>query len=461
MKRLRKIGLASLPIILLLMLLTPFAADVSADGTAPKLPAGMTSETKKGPVFIIPVDQKIERGLQSFLERGFEEAANYGAVLIMLEVDTPGGLVKSAEEIGTMVRESEIPTAAYITGDAASAGSYIALNAGAIIMKPGSMIGSASLVDLNGQKVDDAKMISYWKSKMVGAAALNGRDSDIAAGMVDSNLVVNEPELGVSKGPGEIIALSSNEALKAGYADQITSTPEEAITWLGYSTDDIFRVEHTGAEKLSQFLTNPIVMTILLFIGITGIVIELIVPGFGAPGIIGTLAFVLYFFGNYVAGFAGAETWLLFILGLVLLILELFVPSFGILGLIGSISLIAGVVRAAFSYSHAMFSLGIAFASAVVVIIFVAVAFKERGIWNRFILKESLTKEQGFVPVDEKLSLLGAKGMSLTPLRPSGTAMIDGQRVDVVTEGSFISVDVPISVTKVEGGRIVVKEMKE
>lgn len=461
MKRLRKVWLVSIPVILLLMLLTPFVTDVSADGTAPKAPAAATSELKKGPVFIIPVDQKIERGLQSFLERGFQEAANYGAVLIVLEVDTPGGLVKSAEEIGTMVRESEIPIAAFIKGDAASAGSYIALNAGAIIMKPGSMIGSASLVDMSGQKVDDAKIISYWKAKMIGAAALNGRDSDVAAGMVDSNLVVDKPELGVSKVPGEIIALSSEEALQAGYADQITDTPEEAIMWLGYSTDDIYRVEHTGAEKLSQFLTNPIVMTILLFIGITGIVIELLVPGFGAPGIIGILAFVLYFFGNYVAGFAGSETWLLFILGLVMLVLELFVPSFGILGLLGSISLIAGVVRAAFSYKHAMFSLGIAFVAATVVIVFVAVVFKERGVWNRFILKESLTKDEGFVPVEEKLNLVGATGISITPLRPSGTALIDEQRVDVVTEGSFISANAPISVVKVEGGRIVVKEMKE
>lgn len=461
MKRLRKIMLASIPVVLLLLLLTPFIPNVSADVTAPKAPKAASGEMKKGPVFIIPVDQKIERGLQSFLERGFAEAANYGAVLIVLEVDTPGGLVNSAEHIGTMVRDSHIPTAAFIKGDAASAGSYIALNAGAIIMKPGSMIGSASLVDSSGQKVDDAKMVSYWKSKMIGAAALNERDPDIAAGMVDSNLVVDKPDLGVTKAQGEIIALSSEEALKAGYADQITTTPEEAITWLGYTTDDIFRVEHTGAEKMSQFLTNPIIMTILLFIGITGIVIELIVPGFGAPGIIGTLAFVLYFFGNSVAGFAGSETWLLFIIGLVMLVLELFVPSFGILGLLGSVSLVAGVVRAAYSFTHALFSLGIAFAAAIVVIVIVAVAFKERGIWNRFILKDTLSKDQGFVPVEEKLSLVGAIGNSITPLRPSGTAMIGGERVDVVTEGSFISVNAPVSVVKVEGGRIVVKEIKE
>nr|WP_229522216.1 NfeD family protein [Paenibacillus monticola] len=460
MKRFRKIALASFAAVLLLLLMIPLTADVNADIAPPKSPDVSVGELKKGPVFIIPVDQEIERGLQRFLERGFQEATNYGAVLIVLEIDTPGGLVDSAEQIGTMVRDSGIPTAAYIKGDAASAGSYIALNAGKIIMKPGSMIGSASLVDMNGQSVDDAKMISYWKAKMVGAAALNGRDPDIAAGMMDINAVVDKPELGISKSKGEIIALTSDEALKAGYADQITATPEAAITWLGYSTDDIFRVEHTGAEKMSQFLTNPIIMTILLFIGIAGVVIEMLVPGFGAPGIIGTLAFALYFFGNYVAGFAGAETLLLFIVGLVMLVLELFVPSFGILGLLGSVCLVAGVVRAAFSYTHALFSLGIAFAAAAVVIIIVAVVFKERGIWNRFILKDSLTKKQGFVPVEEKRNLIGGTGISITPLRPSGTAIVGGERIDVVTEGGFIDMNSAISVIKVEGGRIVVKEIK-
>ncbi|NQX44568.1 nodulation protein NfeD [Paenibacillus tritici] len=456
MNRLRTIILSCIAAWLILLL--PVAGTARADNEAVRAPGAAAGETVNGPVFVIPVDQEIERGLQSFLERGFQEAANYGAVLIVLEIDTPGGRVDSAESIGTMVRDSKIPTVAYIKGNAASAGSYIALNAGAIIMKPGSMIGAASLVDMNGKSVEDAKMISYWKSKMTGAAALNGRDPEVAAGMVDLQLAVNKPELGVSKRQGEIIALSSEEALQAGYADRIAGTANEAISWLGYSTDDIFRVEHTGAEKMSHFLTNPVIMVILLFVGIAGVFIELLVPGFGVPGIVGTLAFALYFFGNYVAGFAGAETLLLFILGLVMLVLELFVPSFGILGLLGSVSLVAGVVRAAYSFTHAMFSLGIAFSAAAVVIVIVAVAFKERGIWNRFILQDSLTKDQGYVPVQEKLRLIGASGISVTPLRPAGTAAIGGERIDVVTEGGFIDAHTAVSVVKVEGGRVVVKE---
>lgn len=462
MSGIRRIALAGVSAVLLLLLLVfPLAADAGATGGKAVSSGTAADGPKSGPVFIIPVDQEIERGLQSFLERGFAEAANYGAVLIVLEIDTPGGLVDTAEEIGSMVRASDIATVAYIKGDAASAGSYIALNADAIFMKPGSMIGSASLVDMSGKAVNDAKLVSFWKSKMVGAAALNGRDPDIAAGMTDSNIVVDKPELGVRKEKGQIIALTSEQALKAGYAEGIADAPEEAVVSLGYSTDDIFRVEHTGAEKMSQFLTHPIIMTILLFIGIAGIVVELIVPGFGVPGIMGILAFVLYFFGNYVAGFAGAETWLLFILGLIMLVLELFVPSFGILGLLGSGLLVAGVVRAAYSFTHALFSLGIAFAAATVVIIIVAVLFKERGVWNRFILSESLTKNRGYVPVQEKITLIGGRGMSITPLRPSGTAMVEGERIDVVTEGGFIGVDQPVMVVKVEGGRIVVKEIKD
>lgn len=456
MTKLRKAALAVCALFLLL-LLVPLGGLANA---APKAPAASGNGSTEGPVFILPVDQEIERGLESFLKRGFEEAGKYGASLIVLEIDTPGGLVDTAEDIGTMVRESRIPTLAFIKGDAASAGSYIALNANKIVMKPGSMIGSASLVDGSGQRVDDAKLVSFWKSKMAGAAALNGRDPEIAAGMTDINLAFDKPELGVHKEKGEIVALTSEQALKAGYADAVKELPEEAAAWMGYG-GDVYRVQHTGAEKLSQFLTHPVVMTVLLFIGIAGVVIELLVPGFGVPGILGTVAFVLYFFGNYVAGFAGAEVWLLFIIGLVMMVLELFVPSFGILGILGSVSLVAGVVRAAYSFTHALFSLGIAFAAAVVVIILVVIAFRERGIWNRFILSESLSKEEGFIPVPEKLELNGRTGVSLTPLRPAGTALFGDDRVDVVTEGGFIAINTPIRVVKVEGSRIVVKEARE
>lgn len=423
-------------------------------------PLKPASAANIGSVYVIPVDQQIERGLTSFMIRGFNEAKQMEAGLIVLEINTPGGLVDSAGEIAQLMQSTTIPIVAYITGDAASAGSYIALNADKIAMARGSMMGAAYMVDMMGNPVEDAKMVSWWKSKMASAAQAAGRDPKIAEGMADLNISVEMPEIGKAKSPGEIISLTAEEALALGYADTIASSTEEVIAWMDYSTQDVFRMEQTFSERLATFLTHPGVMTLLLFIGIGGVLIEVIVPGFGVPGILGVTAFVLYFFGNYVAGFAGWETWLLFIIGIVMLAMELFVPSFGILGIIGSASLIVGVVRAAYSTKHVALSLGIAAACALVAVIVVALVFKERGIWRKFILSDSLTKEQGYIPNEERGSLVGQVGVSLTPLRPAGTMELEGRRLDVVTLGGYVEAGKSVRVVHTDGTRIVVEEEK-
>nr|WP_245251932.1 nodulation protein NfeD [Paenibacillus sediminis] len=413
---------------------------------------------QSGPVYIIPVDQEIESGLYKFMKRGFDEATRMNAALIVLEINTPGGRVDSAEQIGELIRSSKVPTIAFVKGRAASAGSYIALNADKIAMQPGSTIGAAAIVDRSGQPIDDPKLVAYWKSEMAAAAELSGRNPAIAEGMTDTNIEVKMPEIGKTKQKGQIISLTADEAVKVGYAEMIAKTAEEVASQSGYSTQDMFRIDRTAAENISIFLTNPIVSTLLLFVGITGIIIELIVPGFGIPGILGIIAFVLYFTGNYIAGFAGSETWILFIIGLVMLISELFVPSFGILGIIGSVSLVTGVVSAAYDTTNAFISLSIAFAAAIIVVIIVSYIFKERGIWNRFILRYQLTKEEGYIPNEPKDNLIGKQGTSLTPLRPAGTAIVDGKRIDVVTEGGFIEAGRPVMIISVDGTRVVVKE---
>lgn len=423
-------------------------------------PMKSAAAANNGAVYVIPVKQPIERGLTSFMERGFKEAEEVSAGLIVLEIDTPGGLVDQADKIASVMRDSKIPIVAHITGNAASAGSYIALNADKIAMAEGSMIGAAYMVDANGNPVEDAKLVSWWRTSMASAAQASGRNPEIAKGMADLNLKMEIPEIGLTKQVGDIISLTHDEALKTGYADTIANSTEEVIAWMDYSTQDVFRMELTFSEKLATFLTNRSVMALLLFIGIAGVIIELIVPGFGVPGILGVTAFVLYFFGNQVAGFAGWETWLLFAIGVVMLALELFVPSFGILGIIGSASLISGVVLAAYSTSHVALSLGIAAASALVAVIVVALVFKERGVWRKFILSESLSKEQGYIPNEDRDVLIGLVGTSLTALRPAGTMELEGRRLDVVTLGGYIEAGRKVRIIKTDGTRIVVEEEK-
>ena len=151
----------------------------------------------------------------------------------------------------------------------------------------------------------------------------------------------------------------------------------------------------------------------------------------------------------------------MFVAGILLLLIELFVPSFGILGILGIVSLIAGVVLSANRTGQAMLSLGIAFAVAIVVTAIVARIFRDRGIWNRFILKDRLDKESGYVSNTEHSELLGVTGPAVTVLRPSGIALLNGKRYDVVTNGEFIPAGTPVKVIHVEGLRVVVSEWKE
>ncbi|CAH1214119.1 hypothetical protein PAECIP111893_03776 [Paenibacillus plantiphilus] len=449
---LRMISAAALLVMLFLLLLPAgaYAADNSKESAS------------IGPaVYVIRAEQTVESGLQSFLERAYQEAEEARAEQVLLVINTLGGRVDSAEEIGHLVRTSKIPTTAFVQGKAVSAGTYIALNAQRIIMEPGSAIGAAAVVDSSGELVDNPKIISYWTKAMMEAAELNGRNPEIAAKMVDPRIKLALPQLGQTLEQGEILTLSATEAVKVGYAEFTAKSVAEALRHIGLEDRDIIEIKPSVVEKIGEFLTSPVIVTLLLIIGIVGVAIELLVPGFGFPGILGVVAFTLYFFGHFVAGFAGMESVILFLIGLVLLVSELFIPSFGILGILGTASLIGGILLSAADTRTAIISLVIALAVAALIVIFVAIRFKHLGIWNKFILKDQLTTDEGYVSTATRATLLGRTGTALTPLRPAGTAVIEDERVDVVTSGEFISAGAAVKVVKVDGARIVVQQWNE
>lgn len=412
-----------------------------------------------GYVYVIPVQMTVQGGLESFLNRALTEAEEARADLVILNVNTPGGELKTAEDIALRIRESKVPTVAFVSGMAASAGAYLSLNADEIVMSPASSIGAAMIVDQAGNAIENPKTVGFWRSQMESAAEMNGRNPNIAVAMVDPNVVLEMPEIGKTKKAGEILSLTAQEALKVGYADHVAKSVDEAITWKGITNPTIVQLNPSFSEKVSQWLTSPGIATLLLIIGIAGIAIEFIVPGFGIPGIVGLAAFCLYFFGSFIAGFAGMEAIIFFIAGIVLLVIEMFVPSFGVLGILGIIGVVYGIAHAAFDTGHAMRSLGLAALVAVVVIAIVVYAFRKRGVWNRFILREQLTTDQGYVPNASREHMLGLEGTALSLLRPAGVAEIDGQRVDVVTSGEYIEPGSKVRVTSVDGTRIVVKEI--
>ncbi|SMO50420.1 NfeD family protein [Melghirimyces algeriensis] len=405
-------------------------------------------------IYWVPLKQEVERGLSKFLDRAFTEAEQAGAKAVVLEMDTLGGDVEAALEIGKLIRNSELPVTVYIKGKAISAGSYIALNADHILMTPDSAMGAAEPRTLNG-KTADPKTVAFWASSMRAAAEAHGRNADIAAGMVDRNLVIQ----GLKK-KGELMSLSAGQAVKHNMADQTVEGDKDVLNFLDASASDLVRVELTLSEQLARFVTSPYVIPILFMIGLAGIAIEVFTPGFGVPGVIGLGAFGLYFFGHYLAGFAGAESFVLFAAGIILMVIELFVPGFGIFGILGLLSLVAAVITAAYDRTFSLVSFFIAIGATGLGMGIAMRYFGAKGIWNRFILNRMQEKQEGYVSQISRDELVGKTGETLTPLRPSGSALIDGVRQDVVSEGEYIPAKTPVEVINVQGVRVVVKKQR-
>lgn len=405
-------------------------------------------------VYIIPIEKEVERGLEAFLTRSTNEAIEAGANHIIFEIDTPGGRVDSAGQIGKLLQGLEIPSSAYIVNEALSAGSYIALNSDTIYMNPNATMGASGVITGDGNAADQ-KAQSAWIAAMKSAAESNDRDPTYAIAMADDS--VDLPELGAPK--GSFLTLTPTDALEVGYTEGIVKNRVELLYELNLSNATIVETETTFAEEVARFVTNPLVIPILLSVASLGLIVELYSPGFGVPGTMGLVALMLFFYGHIIAGLAGMEAIVLLILGIILIILEFFVAG-GILGLLGVGAIIGALFLAGYDLGHMSLSIAIAF---LVAIIAAVILYKwigtERGIFKKIILRDRTTTEQGYVSLVDRPELVGKEGITVTPLRPAGTAVFDDERIDVVSEGGFVEKDKRVMIVQVEGVRVVVREI--
>jgi len=413
-----------------------------------------TGNNKDKLVYIIPVEKEVERGLEAFLVRATNEAIDEGADHIIFEVDTPGGRVDSAGQIGKLLQEIEIPTTSFIVNEALSAGSYIALNSETIYMRPNATMGASGVITSDGNAADK-KAQSAWIAAMKSAAQSNGRDPQYAIAMADDS--VDLPEYGAPK--GEFLTLSPNDALEVGYTEGIVQNQTELLAELNLNDATIVDMETSIAEEIARFVTSPVVIPILLSVASLGLIVELYTPGFGIAGTMGLLSLVLFFYGHIIAGLAGMETIVLLISGIILIILEFFVPG-GILGIIGICAVVVSLFLSGYDLSHMGISILIAMIVAIAAfIILYRRADAEKGIFQKIILRDRTMSDEGYISTTERNDLIGQEGVALTTLRPAGTALFGEERLDVVSEGTYIESNKAVRVVKVEGMRIVVREV--
>ncbi len=414
--------------------------------------AGAEDET----VYVVPVTETVEAGLHAFLKRAVSEAEEANASAIIFEIDTPGGAVDAAGDIGKLFTSTPLKTIAFVNKQALSAGAYISLNADEIYMVPGAVMGSAAVIDQSGNAADK-KAQSFWLAAMQSAAQESGRDPIYAMAMADED--VDLPEYGAGK--GKLLTLTAEQALRVEYSEGTVKDRAELLSVLGYSNAEVVEVDETFAEKLARFITNPFVTSILITLGSLGLVLELYSPGFGIPGIMGVSSLLLFFYGHLVAGLAGYETLILFVLGIGLIILEFFVAG-GIAGAIGFAAVIASFFLASGNVLHMGISILIAIIVCILAsILMVKVLGKSMKFFFKIVLRDSTNTESGYISNKTRTELIGQEGITFTALRPAGTVVIGNERLDVVSEGSFIQKDKKVVVVKTEGSRIVVREIAE
>jgi membrane-bound serine protease (ClpP class) len=417
----------------------------------------------EGPVFVVPVEGMIDAALANYIDRALEDAEEADAALVLFDIDTFGGLVDAADQIRSAILHTPVPTVAFVDPNAASAGALISYANDLIVMTPGASMGAATVVDGAGTKASE-KMQSYMRGLMRATAEANGRDPRIAEAMVDESLEVE----GVSEA-GQLLTLSASEAERLGVADAVLDSKEDVFAALGVAEREVVPHRATGAEQVLRFLGSPVVASLLMMMMLGGLYFELQTPGIGFAGAMSAVGAALFFAPHYMLGLVQSWEILLFVLGVLLLLAEIFViPGFGVAG-------ITGLVLTLFSLGAALIgNVGLSFptdgaitqailtlaGTLVLTLIFgysLARFLPRSQRVNQLILAPDLGSAFGYTAADTDETLLGRTGTAVTTLRPAGTAEIDGRRVDVVSQSTFVAAGEPVEVVSVRGSRVEVR----
>lgn len=311
-------------------------------------------------VLRIPVEGAIGAATSELIQKGFAEAEGQKAALIVIEMNTPGGLDSAMRDIIKIILASDIPVALFVSPSgarAASAGTYILYASHIAAMTPVSTLGAATPVSLGGDGDSEEKDIE--KQSDGSKSAMRRKVINDAAAYIRSLAEARERNAEwAEKAVREAVSLSAEEALKEDVIEYIAKDLDALLKALNGQTIQInsektvtldlanVRIETFTPDWRLKFLaaiSDPSIAYILLMLGIYGIVFEFLSPGFGVSGTLGAIFLLTALFGlqmlpiNY-AGFA------FIFLGMALLIAEIFLPTFGMLGVGGLVSFVLGSI---------------------------------------------------------------------------------------------------------------------
>ncbi|QDU31611.1 Serine dehydrogenase proteinase [Anatilimnocola aggregata] len=498
--RLRQFSLGAL-------LLAIFASLLLAQEAAPEV-IGPQSKFQKAAV--IQFNGSIDGWTKAYVERKLAAARQAGADLIVFEIDSPGGYLQESLDIANKLNSlSGVHTVAFIPREALSGAALVSLGCDEIIMRPTARLGDVGVIFLDQDfmfRHAPEKIRSPLVTEMRVLAAEHKRPPALAEAMVDMDSevfhYVNERtnaeeyltekeasskadsadwekrELVLESKKGSFLTVSGERAKALTLAEGTVANLDElkarynvAGKWKTYDIDNI--------DRAVYILTLWWVTGLLFVLGLVGVLYECCAPGTCIGGLLALTCASLFFWSRFLSGTSGWLEVILFGLGLVFLAIELFVlPGFGVSGVAGLLLLGVSVVLASqrFIIPETAADLTITIGSIATLMaagfIFAGIAYAMTSYLGRIPLlsqliltpggamadaTESIDATDTVVPAAKKVAV-GAIGRTTTILRPSGRAIIDGERVDVVSTGDVIGVNVDVRVVEIGYGRIVVEE---
>ncbi len=469
---------------------------------------------------IVPLKGAIDSRLAFSFLRRLELAKDRNPDLLIVEIDSPGGLLEESKQIAYQLRDIDwARTVAYIPQKALSGGAIVALGCDDIVMEPFARLGDVGVMFFDAEsfafRFVEEKLISDFVTDMRSLAEAKGRPGALAEAMIykdaevfrvqnidtgefdymtEKDLEAADPDgtvwkklnLVVETQKGRFLDLTGRRALELGIAQATENNLQDALN--RYNVQGRPEVlPDSWIDSVIFYLNLPWVTAILFIVGLVSLYAELQMPGIGAGAAISALCFALYFWSHWMGGTVGWLEILLFVLGVAFVLLEIFViPGFGVTGLAGALLIVASLIMAGqrvvipetrydlISLRNTVLSLVVAGFSVAAFAYAVRNRVRGgRGIFSKLILAPpdvepepveqdpALAETQaGKTALRERPGeLVGKIGTTATALRPAGKVHVAGRNVEAVAaDGEFIDRGCRVRLEEFQANRYVVRE---
>ena len=467
-----------------------------------RFPAAQKRQYRKA--VIIPVEGPILRSLERFLYRRLDMAQEMGADLVILEINSPGGLLTESLNIANRLRTTDwATTVSYVPSEALSGAAIASLGCDQIVMHPEARLGDAGPIYFGKDALfrhAPEKLMSDLAVQVRTLAESKNRPPALAEAMVDRNCEVFEAR---NLKTGESTYLSEHEletrpdaadwekgklvfesrkdhflevtgkrAAELGLAVATVESREQLNEYYELK-DDFIVLEHTWVDTTAYLLNTAFFTGLLLIVGMVGLYVEFSAPGTVVGGMVAAMCFALFFWSRMLGGTAGWLEVTLFITGLGFVAVEIFLlPGLGIAGFAGGILIVVSIVLASQRFIIPQTSYDL---DSLLTFMAVMVGSGVGSVGVAFLLR----KYFGLIPalsgmillpppadtpssaepeIDWRAALVGQHGVCVTSLRPAGKARIGERVVDVSAEGSYILPGNQVRVVSVSGNRVIVVE---